>query len=160
MVLSRDYLSSGNWTTDPSTGKQYLVMDLDGSLSHDRYRDLCAKQGGKLPEPRNEEENNFLVSLDLDMFVLGINDKKVEGRWVYDSDSSPLTWFYWFNGTRNQFNYRWYEKTNLNCVMMVRTLPGSLVLSTWSIYRCESKMFDVFSKQLVCERQGLQGNII
>ena len=156
MIFSRDLLSPGKWTTDSRTGKQYLVIDLSGDFSHDRYRDLCERQGARLPEPRNEEENNFLDSLDTEMFVLGINDKEVEGHWVFDSDNSSVTWFNWakYDGIPN-------GGTEDNCVYMVRNFHSSKTRHTktsWSDYPCTSTWnYDGAEKQIVCER-AIEGN--
>ena len=120
-------------------------MNLDGSFSHDRCQDLCQNLGGKLPEPRNEIENNFLDSLDICNFVLGINDKEVEGQWVFDSDNTKVTWFDWeiYGGIPN-------GGTTQNCAFMHHN---------WADYKCESTSFyDVQKRQLVCERVGTQGN--
>ena len=128
-------------------------MDIYGSFSHDRYQDLCQNLGGKLPEPRNEKENKFLETLtthpleklDTSNFVLGINDKEVEGQWVFDSDNSQVTWFDWAeNGGIPK------DRTPYNCVFMNLD---------WRDYKCESSpIFDAQRKHLVCERFSTQGN--
>ena len=131
------------------------------TLSHDFWQDLCKQQGGILPEPRDEAENDFLDSLDAQMFVLGINDKKVEGQWVFDSDNTSVEWVNWAQyGSVNNRN------SEDNCVFMVR---HSLIFEnentnghtpkSWSDYRCESRLKrDEEPKQLVCQKVGPKGN--
>ena len=152
MVFSRNFLSSDNWRIDPNTGKQYLIPHK-GSFAHDVYRDLCKRHGAKLPEPHNEEENDFLDSLNTEMFVLGINDKEVVGQWRFDSDNSPVTWFNW--AQKDGIPNRW---PNANCAHMLRNVGDNNHWSgyskkSWSNYICESVPFyDTKRKQLVCER--------
>ena len=70
------------WQLNVKTGKQYKVLDYAGDFTHDSYQQKCELEGGKLPEPRDQTDNNFLDSLDTDAFVLGIK-KQAEGQWVF-----------------------------------------------------------------------------
>ena len=78
-----------NVFTDPSTGKQYIVLNTT-TLNHDVNEDICTNLGGHLPEPKNPQENMFLNNLGSAMFPLGI--RRVEGQWRYDNDGSHVRW--------------------------------------------------------------------
>ena len=106
----------GGWVADPRTGKEYMVLEMSAStLNHDTNQEKCRKIEGHLPEPRDEQDNLFLDSLGAERFVLGINDNKVEGQWVFESDGSPVNWLSWANF---QGRESWPRKTNGNCVSM------------------------------------------
>ena len=113
---------------------------------------LCLRIGGKLPEPRDEGENDFLASLDTDMFVLGINDKQVEGHWVFDSDGSQVTWFSWAQYADTAPN----DGPAGNCAYVIRELNdhhSGHTKKSWEDKRCGYYSFyDSYDKQLVCER--------
>ena len=81
------------WITDPNTGKQYA--DLEKNIDRDNARVLCRRFGGMLPEPRHQEENDFLNSWQTDTFYLGMSDTAVEGNWVWDSDLTDVSWEHW-----------------------------------------------------------------
>ena len=62
---------------------------------------MCSEVGGILPEPRSEEENNFLKTLIEDRagaryFAIGMRNEG--GSWLWRSDDSPVTWFNWRSG--------------------------------------------------------------
>ena len=78
--------------TDPSTGKQYIVLNTT-TLNHTVNEDICSNHGGHLPEPKNPQENMFLNNLGSAMFPLGI--RRVEGQWRYDNDGSHVRWMSW-----------------------------------------------------------------
>ena len=55
-----------------------------------------------LPEPRNSEENDFLkIFGTTHWFFLGLTDRETEGRWVWSSDGTPVTWTLWKSGEPN-----------------------------------------------------------
>ena len=56
--------------TDARTGKQYIVLETS-TLNFDENIATCARYNAILPEPKTEEENNFLDSLDAETFPLG-----------------------------------------------------------------------------------------
>ena len=60
-------------------------------------QDNCAQNGGHLPEPRNESENNLLDGLTSTsvMFYLGMTDKMTEGNWTWETDGTSVTWTNW-----------------------------------------------------------------
>ena len=134
-------------------------MSISGKFKHDRMRDMCKQYGGKLSEPKNEGENNFLASLNTDKFVLGMNDKKVEGQWVWDSDGSKVTWFNWAK-------YGWMPNGGRsdNCAYMVRDFNNLLPLhqrKDWADMKCSSILaYDLSDKSLVCERSAPKGKHI
>ena len=71
-------------------------------MGHDEKVDKCLEHGGILPEPRSQEENEFLMGLGVYEIILGMNDRETEGTWVWDSDSTPVIYQNWgyYNGTR------------------------------------------------------------
>ena len=154
-IINPRLLPPGNWMTDTRTGKQYIVLDTV-NFTHAGDRKLCEQQGGRLPEPRDEDENNFLDSLNTEMFSLGMTDENVEGQWVWDSDGSKVTWFNWakYDGIPN-------GGTTDNCAYMVRNTKSSRAGHTkksWADKRCHYyDYYDKLSKQLVCERDGQKG---
>ena len=71
------------------TLKKYLVLDTTTDVNLDK----CKQHGGILPEPRSQEENEFLNNLNSDTFVLGMNNKETEGTsLVWDSDGTPVVY--------------------------------------------------------------------
>ena len=61
---------------------------------------MCAQAGGMLPEPRSEEEENFIKGIlegaGAKYYAIGM---KYEGnRWVWRSDEAPVTWANWLSG--------------------------------------------------------------
>ena len=105
-----------------------------------------------MPEPINEQENMFLLSLTAHMFLLGI--KKIAGnRWVYDSNQSALNYESWANWTdRDPFP----RAGQGNCVSMVRNRGNEFTghrPQDWSNNNCE--MFDQDQpKSLICQKSG------
>ena len=146
-------MSTGDWITDGQTGKQYLVLDTD-DLVYDVIQQVCHNHGGFLPEPREEEENSFLDSLDTDTFALGMTDRKVEGQWIWDSDGSPvigMNWIEWSSGV-NEPN----GGTNQNCALMIRQAEiheGGHIPDGWADYPCNSSdNLRSLPKNLICQR--------
>ena len=157
-IINPRLLPPGNWMTDNRTGKQYIVLDTV-NFTHAGDRKLCEQQGGRLPEPRDEDENNFLDSLNTEMFMLGMNDEDVEGQWVWDSDGSKVTWYNWakYNGVPNGGSAD-------NCAYMVRNLNTHIAGHTkksWVDRGCHHiSYYDKYPMDLVCERGGEKGNLL
>jgi len=81
-------------------------------LTYDDARLQCRKDGGRLAEPRNPEENKFIFSLvpkcssfDCSHSWIGINDQENEGSFTYD-DGSALEYTDWRSNepTKNREN--------------------------------------------------------
>ena len=64
-------------------------------MGHDEKVEKCLENGGILPEPRSQQENEFLMGLGVYEIILGMNDRETEGTWVWDSDSTPLIYQNW-----------------------------------------------------------------
>ena len=74
-------------------------------MIHDDAQELCANNGAMLPEPRSRTDNEFLKTLtSAHMVLLGMNDKKKEGTWVWDSDGTPVLYQPWEKGEPNNIN--------------------------------------------------------
>ena len=142
---------------DPRTGKEYMVLEMSAStLNHDTNQEKCRKIEGHLPEPRDEQDNLFLDSLGAERFVLGINDKKVEGQWVFDSDGSPLTWFSWATYSP------WPRTGNGHCVSVLchesKQNAGHRT-QDWTNFPCNSNAYiQARPKSLICQKN--KGNLI
>ena len=67
-------------TVDPRTKKQYAILSAS-KQNYDINEAQCAAIGMFLPEPRDEQENDFLDSLNPYMFVLGM--KLQTGQWRF-----------------------------------------------------------------------------
>ena len=128
-----------------STGekREYHVFDNLPKLNFEGLTQTCARYNNSiLPEPRTEEENNFLLDLDSSFIPLGLNDKKEEGVWRWDSDGSLVSWLHWHktqpNGGRRE-----------NCAVMDKRFS-----SLWSDWPC---VYSPVGKRngpirLVCQR--------
>ena len=103
----------------------------------------CQAVGGKLPEPRSYDENNFLNSRGGKSFFLGVNDREDENRWVYDSDSSTMSFEYWKKDPRP----RSFSK---NCAYMMRDDPNQdrNKKSQWKDVACYGSV----ARTTVCEK--------
>ena len=83
-----------------------FLFALDQFSNFYEAQSFCNINGGKVFEPRNE---NFMKNLldyakncgIIDEFWLGINDKSVEGKFVYTSDKSPIWFNNWNEGEPN-----------------------------------------------------------
>ena len=52
--------STDAWVRDNGTGKQYIVMEPT-ELTFTSVQGICNKISAILPEPRSQEENDFLL---------------------------------------------------------------------------------------------------
>ena len=128
----------------------YLVLSTT-TLAHDHNRDLCLQHDGILPEPRSQKENEFLNNLGSEMFLLGMSDKDTEGRWLWDSDRTPVDYFNWGavpgagqepNGQRSQ-----------NCIVMMRNFVSGG--ASWADISCASDYhLEAQTKSLICQKNG------
>ena len=117
---------------------------------------MCGNIGGHLPEPRDEQENLFLDSLGADTFVLGINDKMVEGQWVFDTDGLPLTWLSWVKWVPEKYPDAPREGRDGNCAAMLchqsETVAGHRS-QDWRDFACSSTDYmEEGKKSLVCQK--------
>ena len=130
--------------TDDATGKQYTVLETS-TLNFEQNKATCASYNAILPEPRTEGENEFLDSLNAQLFPLGLNDKEEEGVWRWDSDGSLVNWKYWANFKTNGAapNGGIAE----NCVVMVKHYAHTLRLTStasWADIACRGKQISPF----------------
>ena len=128
-------------------------METD-DLTHDDNQQVCHNHGGFLPEPRDEGENQFLDSLDTEMFLLGMTDRDVEGQWIWQTDGSIVTWFRWVQWTdRSQPPNGGSQQ---NCALMLRGQGSEFsghTTDSWADYTCGSdNYFRSRPKSLVCQR--------
>ena len=119
-------------------------------MVHDHLQQVCRSHGGMLPEPRSEEENQFLNSLGSDMFTLGMTDREKEGQWIWDSDQSPVNYSSWYLAQKKPApNGGTYE----NCARMIRRYGGKKTKDNradWDDYACYWR--SRVPKSLVCQR--------
>ena len=105
----------------------YLLLDTD-TLNHDVNRQKCLQNGGNLPEPRSDEQNQFLNNLKTYSFVLGIIDS--EHGWLWESDRTPVVYNNWDFGN---------PKGGYNCAFMVKTwIDGG---ARWSDFPCVTNVY-------------------
>ena len=140
--------------TDDATGKQYTVLETS-TLNFEQNKGTCASYNAILPEPRTEGENEFLDSLNAQLFPLGLNDKEEEGVWRWDSDGSLVRWFYWakFRGYSPDPN----GGRNENCVAMNKHHAHTLLLTSpasWVDIPCDPVLMQIATKNLVCQKLG------
>ena len=64
-------------------------------MIHNEAQQLCANHGAMLPEPRSQEDNEFLKTLTSTQdFLLGMK-RNDSGIWVWDSDGEPVVYDGW-----------------------------------------------------------------
>ena len=111
------------------------------TIIHDEAQAQCAKHNAMLPEPRSQQENDFVNSLTVDyLFLLGINDKKKEGTWVWDSDATPVVYENWYPG----------EPTNHGNSEHCGVMMGKM---WWDINCLYDKQRDSYPKVLICQQK-------
>ena len=140
-------MSPVDWITNERTGKQYLVLDTD-DLVHDDNQQVCHSHGGHLPEPRDVTENQFLDSLGTEMFTLGMSDRLVEDKWLWDSDGSPVTWTSWIYGEPDG-----YRRENFALMMRNQHSDWDMYRSSgWLDYTKYNPIISSSPKSLICEK--------
>ena len=135
-------LTDKTWIQDPQSGKQYT--DLKKIVySREQAKELCHAVGGKLPEPRDYNENKFLNSLGTNTFFLGLTKPTTAygWNWIWVSDRSQMRWSIW-NPVRG-----WQH-----CAYMKR----NTVRDSWDKYRWSS--VDCWRRNVprtaVCEKKS------
>ena len=148
LLFSFPRLAAVNWVTDTSSGKQYVDLNT-AETSHQKATELCQAVGGRLPQPRNQEENDFLNNMQTIIFFLGMTDTASEGRWVWDSDGSAVSWTLWKSGEPDGGSVQ-------NCASMLRNVAAVAGdRERWASGGCEKQ-----HKTAVCEKLrkcGVQG---
>ena len=123
LICQRGSAPEKKWHVNELTGQKYLVLDST-TMIHDEAQQLCEKHGAMLPEPRSHTENHFLMRFMrtyADVFLLGLNDRKEEGRWVWDSDGTPVTLNWWRGAEPNNFGnedcgvFIWWGWFDMHC---------------------------------------------
>ena len=130
------------------------------TLDYQTLTQTCHNHGGFLPEPKNEIENQFLNSLDTEMFPLGMSDNKAEGQWIWASDGSPVTWTSWIEKWSIEGDGEPDGGTEEGCAAMLRNhvaeFPGHRI-DGWIDYPCDGvsrKNLVNASKSLICQRNA------
>ena len=122
----------------------------------------CKATGGKLVEPRNENENNFVANHAKDKLIsqlwIGVNDISTEDSFKYDSKDIDIVWNNWDWAANQPNNYNGNE----DCVAMgLSSMTSSdgtheiqvTTLGVWYDQSC------TFKKAFVCEYSSSKGNI-
>ena len=136
---------------DSRTGKQYVVIE-SGRKSFSESKTICTDLGGYLPEPRDNLENNFLDSLNSKTFYLGMTDSAVEGDWVWQTDSTQVTWKKWADWTDPSFSDPPNGGTDENCAWMLKQFQKSLSghsTKAWADRGCSEPIDEM---TVVCEK--------
>ena len=148
---------AAEWKKEPSSGKEYTLLEKSTlTLNHDINQQKCRVIGGHLPEPKDEQENQFLHSFNAQRFLLGIN-KNAKDQWIYDSDNSALTWVSWANW-EGQDEGPFPRQDHGNCVSMVRNTGNEFTghrSQDWANNNCASNA-DIQGqlKSLICQKSG------
>ena len=113
------------------------------TMIHDEGQDLCEHHDAMLPEPRHQRDNEFLKTLTSAHFILlGMNDKKKEGTWVWDSDGTPVDDPPWSPEEPNNIN-------NQDCGGMWRKA------GTWMDMGCGyDPNLNYLTRELICQQKG------
>ena len=65
----------------------------------------CKSKGGKLFEPKDWKTHLYIFKkaqqMGIKEFLIGIHDKKWEGKFYYDSDNKQISWTNWMKGQPN-----------------------------------------------------------
>ena len=122
-----------------------MILDTT-TLAYAENVDKCRQHGGILPEPRSQEDIEFLSGLDYGAFLLGMNDKETEGTWVWDSDSTPVLYQNWQVNNLKEPRYN----TDSNCAVNYRK-------AYWRDISCLSEAWiEAWNKILICQKtEGL-----
>ena len=116
------------------------------TLAHDAGQARCQQHGGMLPEPRSQQENDFLDQLGTKMFLLGMNDKVDEGVWQWDSDGSEVIFQNWAPGQAENGVHTGVPE---HCAVMVEQYAKN-----WHDLPCSSDpLMDGHHKSLICQRK-------
>ena len=113
-------------------------------MAHDANQEICLQHGGILPEPRSQEENDFLNSLNTNMFLLGLRDVVTDGSWLWDSDGTPVLYTNWRPDQPDGGN-----RENCAFVNMDRKNLGPV----WDDFLCVSRRYlDDRNNSLICQK--------
>ena len=138
---------SPDWITDPRTRKQYLKLNT-GHFKHDDIQKKCYDHGGFLPEPRDEQENDFFDSLDSKPFALGMSDRDSEGTWLWESDGARVGFTLWYGGRPQGGN-----RQNCANTYGVQREKYDRYNDNWETYPCGSRdWMEDNDKSLICQR--------
>ena len=136
---------------DGRTGKRYKVVE-SGKKTFSESKKICTALGGYLPEPRDELENNFLDSLNSESFYLGMTDSAVEGDWLWESDSTEVTWKNWVDWTSIFTRDPPNGGTSENCALVLKHNNNKKLghsTKAWIDHECDDP---VHTFTVVCEK--------
>ena len=124
------------------------------TLAHDVGQARCQQHGGMLPEPRSQQENDFLDELGTSMFTLGMQDTVSEDVWRWDTDRSEVIFQAWRPGQPG--NGADALGVPEDCAVMGRDYSDVSGGPTWSWddLPCDSDSYwDGKPKSLICQRK-------
>ena len=127
------------------------------TLDQQANKEVCANYNSILPEPRDAEINDFLDSLDIDTFSLGMT--KTGSSWTWLSDGEVVGWTNWSEmdiiGGEGQ-----------NCAVMIRRHkqgePGH-DSKAWDDITCDqinNTKTEEWPKSLICQKESMCRHII
>jgi len=103
----------------------------------------CKSKGGKLFEPKDFKTHFYIVKkaqqMGIKEFLIGIHDKKWEGKFYYDSDNKQISWTNWMKGQPNNGKNNCYGDED--CIVV--GYGGK-----WNDICCGKR------KQYVCEKEN------
>jgi hypothetical protein len=88
------------WQHNPATGHDYLFVE-DG-MSWADAEAYAVSLGGHLVTVNDAAENDWLIATLGTEYYIGMNDRAIEGTWVWAS-GEPVTFTGWFDGEPNDY---------------------------------------------------------
>ena len=149
IILSYYFCSSEiDWMIERVSGKKYHQFSVDYKAYDAKAGSkICADIGGILPEPKSAVVNRFLSRLVLSFvrgFFLGLSDEKTEGTWLWNTDSSAVTYSAWGKPTDSKKTNEPNGAQEENCAAMI---SRGFSFASWVDVSCDDGLY----RQVVCE---------
>jgi hypothetical protein len=89
-----------NYVANPLTTRWYRYYDMTRTWT--QARDICVADGAHLVVIDDADENAYVRSLSSRILWIGLNDRAVEGRFVWVT-GAPVTYTNWQSGEPNDY---------------------------------------------------------
>jgi len=102
-------------------------------MNQPEAQQFCTKKGGWLAEIFTSEEQKSILSSAVEQnrnYWIGLTDSAVEGHFIWQHSSKPLTWSNWYSGEPNNFG------NNEDCVYYFHNDPNYHGNGQWNDSRC------------------------
>ena len=86
----------GSWERVAETGQEYLQLEIN-STDYRSNQKICKRHGGRLPEPRSNQDNEALRKFiaSHNKIRLGRIRRHPDGHWTWENDGTNVTWTNW-----------------------------------------------------------------